>query len=588
VGRRVLHDAHAAEDVFQATFLTLARQASSVRKRTALSAWLHSVAYRLAVRAQAEAVWRGRRERQVARPEAVPGGAAEPGWRELRGVLDRELDCLPEKLRLPLVLCYLEGKTRDEAAHELGWPLGTLKSRLERGREVLRDRLTRRGLSLSAALLTAFLAESATSAAVPPLLTTVTAQAAVLVATGRALAAGVDSARVLTWVEGGLRSMFLTKLKFLGVVTLGLSVLGVGAGVLTRNIVAGKSAAAAGQEQPARPRRPVAPDGPVRLDRYGDPLPPAARARLGTLRLRHNAHVYNTVFTPDGKTVLAGDARGGIVFWDVAMGKALRRLQEPSERFYSLALSPDGQTLAAGSDRHILLWDLATLHLSARWETGDQGALWQVEFAPDGRTLASLGRGKTIQLWDVATARLRYRLEGHFGQVAALAFAPDGRTLASGGWDDPSARLWDTAAGKLRTCLTDEDQKGTTSAGILSVAFSPDGKTLVTAGNSNKLRFWGPTTGQDRGHTPDFNGVQSLRYFPDGKTVAGITNYTIGLWDAATGKLLREFPHEQVVGEHLAISPDGKTIATSRRYATFDVWDAATGKLLHHRKVKQD
>src|SRR5262249_15614375 len=144
----------------------LARKATSIRKQESVGSWLHGVAYRLSLRLSTRTC---RRRRCL--PEALDRMSTDPAdevtWRELRVLLDQELDQLPEKYRTPLLLCYLEGQTRDEAAQQLGCPLGTLKSRLERGRELLRNRLVRRGLTLSAALLPLGLSSTARSAAVP-------------------------------------------------------------------------------------------------------------------------------------------------------------------------------------------------------------------------------------------------------------------------------------------------------------------------------------------------------------------------------------------------------------------------------------
>src|SRR5262245_41381493 len=130
VCRRVLGNRHDAEEAFQATFLVLARRASSIRKQEALGSWLHAVAYRAAIRARLHATTRQQRDRH-ALPRRSPDPLAEVTGRELASVLDEELQQLGERYRAPLVLCYLEGKTRDEAAQQLGWSLGTFKRRLE-------------------------------------------------------------------------------------------------------------------------------------------------------------------------------------------------------------------------------------------------------------------------------------------------------------------------------------------------------------------------------------------------------------------------------------------------------------------------
>jgi RNA polymerase sigma factor (sigma-70 family) len=151
VCRRILRDAHGAEDAFQATFLTLACKAGSIGNQEVVSSWLYKVAYRIALRAKASATKRATHEQPLV--DCLAGGSIAPpdeaAWRELGPLLDAEVRRLPEKYRAAFVLCYLEGKTNEEAARELGCPKGTILSRLSRARERLRKRLNQRGLALS-------------------------------------------------------------------------------------------------------------------------------------------------------------------------------------------------------------------------------------------------------------------------------------------------------------------------------------------------------------------------------------------------------------------------------------------------------
>src|SRR5262249_17480094 len=142
---------HDAEDAFQATFLVLARNARSIRRRDGLASWLHGVAYRVALKARAAGVRRQALEAKAAAPLPVCP-ADDLSWGEVRAIVHGEVAALPEDFRAPLVLCYLEGLTQDEAARQLGWTPATLKGRLQRGRDRLRRRLERRGLAPAAAL----------------------------------------------------------------------------------------------------------------------------------------------------------------------------------------------------------------------------------------------------------------------------------------------------------------------------------------------------------------------------------------------------------------------------------------------------
>src|SRR5262249_30213882 len=152
-----------------------------IRQRGALAGWLYRVAYHLSIKLRASVERRRQAERQCppARPRPVDDQIT---WGELRLVLDEELHRLPEKYRAPLLLCCLAGRTRDEAAEQLGWSLGALKMQLERGRQLLRTRLARRGVAVSVALLAMLLAQQATASPVPAALATTTITASLLFA----------------------------------------------------------------------------------------------------------------------------------------------------------------------------------------------------------------------------------------------------------------------------------------------------------------------------------------------------------------------------------------------------------------------
>lgn len=212
VCRRALSNSHDAEDACQATFLVLARRAASVRKKTSLSSWLHGVACRVAAKLTRDYARRKKRERRVDTP-APKDPAAEVTWREVQATLDAELQRLPDRLRTPLILCYLECMTRDEAAQHLGISLGSLHGRLERARDLLREHLTKRGLTLSAVMTAAALGERAQAALAPTIVVSST-KAAMLLVAGQPLTESVVAKNVLALTQEVLKSMLLTKLKF--------------------------------------------------------------------------------------------------------------------------------------------------------------------------------------------------------------------------------------------------------------------------------------------------------------------------------------------------------------------------------------
>jgi len=207
VARRILGDFHDSEDVFQATFLILAQKAHAVVNRRALPGWLYTVAYRAALEARARGERRRRKERQVeAMPHPETTDAEVQDWRP---VLDQELSRLPEKYRLPVILCDLEGRPRKEVERHLHLREGTLSSRLATARRLLAQRLTRRGVTLSGGALA--MAMSATAgAAVPPALVRATAQQALLISTGQL---AVISISVTKLMKAGAKAMLIAKLK---------------------------------------------------------------------------------------------------------------------------------------------------------------------------------------------------------------------------------------------------------------------------------------------------------------------------------------------------------------------------------------
>jgi RNA polymerase sigma factor (sigma-70 family) len=220
VCRRVLHNDADAEDAFQAAFLLLARKARSIRNREAVVSWLHGVAYRAATNLRRESARRQARERAAV--AAAPARPAEDlSWREVQTILDEEIQRLPGCLQGPVVLCYLEGKTHNEGAEELGLRPTTFRGRLERGRALLRKGLSRRGVELAGALLAIRLTERTAAAALPAKLVAPTVQAALT---------GDVSPTVLVLADRLVRGAMATRLAttLIALVLVALAALGLG------------------------------------------------------------------------------------------------------------------------------------------------------------------------------------------------------------------------------------------------------------------------------------------------------------------------------------------------------------------------
>jgi DNA-directed RNA polymerase specialized sigma24 family protein len=306
-----------AEDAFQATFLILACKAAQIRRRKLLASWLFGVARRTALKVRAVQARRARHELLCAEPPAVEAPFATPG-EDLQAVLDEELARLPEKYRLPLLLCGPEGMTNVEAGKYLGWPTGTVAGRLWRGRALLRARLLRRGILVPAVALTAVLAPNAASAAVPPqLIETCIRSAAALVTAGKS-AAAVVSPPVATLMRGVLIKMFFSHLWTTTAFMVVLAVTGGGAGMIwylrtsAEPLFSASMDLAQGTIPPAAVQRPApsmpAPKPPVR----NTPAKPAIRLPADSyavvFRMERSVNL-----SPGPKVVLTIYADGRIV-----------------------------------------------------------------------------------------------------------------------------------------------------------------------------------------------------------------------------------------------------------------------------------
>jgi RNA polymerase sigma factor (sigma-70 family) len=571
-----------AEDAFQATFLVLARKASAIRKKESLAAWLHGVARRIALSARRTAA--RRRSHEAARePRPEPGPSWEVAWREVQAILDEEIQRLPEKYRLPFLLCCLEGWSRAEAARRLGWKEGTLSSRLDRARKQLQARLARRGIALSAALGAAALLPKAAVAAVPASLLRAAQQIAAL-PTGAPASSAVPG-KVVALADGLSKGVLGANLKLLAVALVGLGLL---AGLGT--LVGGPTAPPAQTHQ--RAAKPPSADhaGPAeqpRTDVHGDPLPPGALARMGTVRFRHGATVARVAFSADGQLASAAHDNS-IRSWDAATGRERRRMH-PAQGEYAdatqvntIAFSPDGRYLASGTSTRtwtVRLWDAKTGKEVGRFQDL-RFDVTSVLFSPDGRQLIAGGRDKKVCVWDLAGTRPALLFDGHVDEIQALALSPDGATLACCG---NGISLVELATGKLlwqtgrhRRQLEGQDEK------VTCATFSPDGKHLVSGDYKGALRVWDTATGQRLRNLGSEQVVLfAVAFTPDGRFLAsaGLTE-AIHLWDTATWKKVRSLRGHRGGTHAVAFARDGKTLASGGRDQVVRLWSVESGKEL--------
>ncbi|OAI45803.1 hypothetical protein AYO44_12315 [Planctomycetaceae bacterium SCGC AG-212-F19] len=386
----------------------------------------------------------------------------------------------------------------------------------------------------------------------------------------------------------------------------------------------GAAGLSCGAEEAARPGSTT----PVSEDRYGDPLPPGAVGRLGTIRFRSADPVSALVFTTDGKTLISC-GRAGLRFWDASSGRVIRTLAFPTdggspEGGSNFAFSADRKLIASvDNDSKIRFRDVDTgkeLPAPAGDDQGDwRGARRVLALSPDGKTAAAAlyQRTSPLTVWDVTSGRKLWSGDSSAGIFRVLAFSPDGKHLAEGGKD--RLRLWNAATGTV-----ERDWEGF----VRRLRFSPDGKTLAAevtqTGGGNYLRLWEVATGKEldawrkqqvsawsfgfsadgkavftagqpgggrgirfwdvyaarevspRDMVADLHPCSGVAYSPDGKTLAQVAGgeRMIQLWDLTTGKKRFQEAEEQTIGQ-VVFADDGKTLLTATKEGTVRQWDLA-------------
>jgi RNA polymerase sigma factor (sigma-70 family) len=631
--RRLVGDAHEAEDCFQAAFLVLARRAADIHPPEALAGWLYGVARRVALKSRS---LRARRPAPVVSqnqtaPHADPFDALTA--REFLEVLDVELLRLPEVYRLPVLYCCFEGLSLEEAARRLGWSSGSLKGRLQRGRQRLHDRLVKRGLALSAAL--ALLGVSRTVAAVPRTLATETARAALAGAAGES---GAVSTGVLT-LANGAAGRVRSALAFLFLV----STVALGAGTVMhsapppQNAEASKPAVNAGSEQPGSKGR----------DRFGDPLPDGAVARLGTVRFNHGDGLKNLFFAPDGKTVVSegnatvrlwdadsGKERGHFStdrvfaddaavltpdgktlltlhqegpkdvarYWDLAGGKKIRDVPLPVRRkvfsvYHLNALSPDALLAVIHTPEYVKVFELDTA--KELWKLPQPGDSVKAHVFAGKDLLVTVDKKQVVRVWEARTGKaVREFAHGSPGEFFAASSdgrrlavlerrfrphkLPSGRTLSL--HDRDAIHLWDLSDGTRKHIL-----EAPPGQWHVHIQFSPSGKYLFASGSEDDVAdpyvvtVWDAEAGKQSRELRGAGG-RALAVSPDGTRLVVGGEGKFSLRDLKTGRDLSAEESRHSLTESFRLSPTGDRIWTFG-YAALNEWDGKTGRHLSSSAV---
>lgn len=353
-----------------------------------------------------------------------------------------------------------------------------------------------------------------------------------------------------------------------------------------------------------------------RTDLLGDPIPPGAVARLGSVRLRmggyalsvafspdskyvaaggrdqlvhvweaqtgkevtlikgHDGSVTAVRFFPDGKTLASAGHDGTIRIWDLATRRELRSFGNPNTRLLNIAITPDGKhVIATNLDKAIRSWDVAIGKAVKDLATAPSGYAELLALTGDGKQLVWGGTTQGLNLVELATGKAQLSLQPKLSMVQGLACSADGKRIAWGG-SPAGVRIVDVATGK------EERQLAKTQANIRAIAFSPDGKMLASSGHDLRVRLWDVDSGKEIRVLEGSSGfLLTVVFSPDGKLLAAAgPDSWVQLWDVASGKLLHDVAGHRGAVQAVAFTPDGKTVLTGSSDRLVRLWDPATAR----------
>lgn len=539
VCRRLLRIEQDAEDAFQAAFLVLARKAGQIQWDDSIVCWLHEVAWRTAVDLRGRIARKSRQETTMAEmPDAPAPSVAQGAWDELSTVLDEELRRLPEKYRAPLVLCYLEGRTRDEAGEMLGWSAGSVKGRLERGREILRRRLVRRGVTIGAGLA-ATLPAGLAHAMPTPVLMGRTIRLVMTTSAGTSSVAWTVAEQVMAQMARGRLFMWAALLA-----TLAAAGIGTAAIYWNANEPTGQPADLVGSNA-----------GNVRV--VGVALDP------GPI-MEHGGTVEGVAVASDGRLATAA-FNDGFTLFDARNGVKLHQWEMKGPHTL-IAISPGDRLAAAGTiTGKVAIFDIGTKNELASWDH-ERGNLFGLAFSPDGEVLAASYADGSIALHDAHTGKHRTDLKSDGGRARKLHFTPAGDLLLVGR-EDGSVRFWDWRnAREIHSLAAGEGD-------VLAMDLSRDGHRLVTGGADRWVRYWDLDAKREL-FAHQFAFPNTLALSPDGTLLAcGDNRGFVKVWSTANGALQHEVKAHPGGVQCVTFSPDGRRLFSCGSDKRAVVWE---------------
>ncbi|QVL31467.1 sigma-70 family RNA polymerase sigma factor [Telmatocola sphagniphila] len=612
VCNRLLPNPAEAEDACQAVFVILSRKANILHRGSNLAGWLHRIAYRVAFNVRRGQKRRSSHEQKAARSEVIHCDPLQAAIsREILQILDAEITRLPSRYRDPLVLCELEGRSREAAACELKIPVGTLDSRLSRARERLRTRL--KVVALPSLLASTIPNTINASAILAPAL----------------------SSTVLP-LAGGVGALAFKK-----------SLAFIAASVL---LVSGTVYNTLNSQQPEKEKpsekavqKPLEmPPEKNYIDPEGAPLPPGALVRLGTQRFRHAGEVVALAYSPDSKMLASAslDPKDSTVrIWDSEKGKELLRIQQPSEprsqgvlssKEISLGFSQDNKKLFIADQKAIRIWNIEEqkeiANFDLRLDPKLSHRLVAVKITPNGKNAIYIWQNESIELRSLTDGKVIHRVATITdSREIELAFTTKGDRFVFAGKPDKSIQIFEVATlrnigtipapvdslyrvrflddGQNLVLLTGRNENFVRNVEIIDIHskkmlrsakvdtyascidVSPDGKLIVVGnGQGNFIEIVDAVSLNKIGRLHSFHYQQDLVFSPNGSSLTGIIfgSSTISLWDLSTRNYLPNSPEQRDFFESL-FSSDGKSLILTRSHFLTSI-DWRTGKTISRTK----